>query len=199
MERWDDRVQEDHRALGTQAGALEAALTADVNPHDRRVVLSWIVRTLWSALELHLRKEKEALFPAVQHVLGREAAALTILNRQHEEFRVAYRRLAELLQGYEDLNWEGIGIAIQNFIDRLEDHEKKTERLLLDVLEFNLKPKELLALSQTFEQVAQKAHEEEGWPTDWWVRRNTITQQGKPVSGGHLPVHKPRDKKLSHV
>ena len=64
----------------------------------------------------------------------------------------------------EDPHWEAIHLASQSFIDLLEDHEKKTDRLLLDVLQFNLRPKELKALAQAFQEVAQKAHEEEDWP-----------------------------------
>ena len=69
MEEWADVVHEDHRALASQAGALDAALVIDVSPQDRRVVISWIIRTVWPALELHLRKEEEILFPALRRLL----------------------------------------------------------------------------------------------------------------------------------
>lgn len=176
MERWNEAMHEDHRALASQAGALEAALTIDVSPQDRRVVLSWIIRTLWPELELHLRKEEEVLFPALQRLLGENAGVVTLLREQHQELRSTHRRLAELLQGYEDLNWEGIQIASESLIELLEDHEKKVSRLLLDVLEFNLKPQELKALAQAFEAVARKAREEEGWPSGVRPRRRTETK-----------------------
>ena len=72
---------------------------------------------------------------------------------------------------HETVDNPEIRTGVQEFMDLLEDHEKKTEHLLLDVLDFSLKPKELRALAQAFEQVGRKAHEEEGWPEiRWWVR-----------------------------
>lgn len=63
------------------------------------------------ALELHLRKEEEVLFPTLQCLL-------------------------------------------------LEDHEKKEDRLLIDVLGFSLKPEELKELARSFQRAAWKLHEE---------------------------------------
>ena len=175
MERWEEQVREDHQALEAQAGALEAALSIDVGPHDRRVVLSWIVRGLWPSLELHLRKEEEVLFPALQKLLGKDAGAISLLKEQHRELRSALRRIAELLQEPEISNWDSIALASEAFIDFLEDHEKKEDRLLIDVLDFSLKPKELKALAGELQQVAQKATTEEGWPLSRW---------GYPPRGG---------------
>ena len=84
---WSEGVHEDHRAISSEAQALEAALTVDIGPKDRRVVLSWIIRTLWPALELHLRKEEEVLFPALEKLLGKEGGALTLLKEQNRELR----------------------------------------------------------------------------------------------------------------
>ncbi len=172
MERWDTQVREDHEALEAQMGALEAALTIDVGQEDRRVVLKWIVRTLWPALELHLRKEEEILFPALQNLLGNQAQAIALLKQQHGELRSTLRQLAELLQGDEGLDWEKITLSGRLLIDLLEDHEKKEDRLLIDVLEFSLKPKELLGLAGAFQQISQKAYTEEGWPGFAWPRKD---------------------------
>jgi iron-sulfur cluster repair protein YtfE (RIC family) len=165
---WSEGVHEDHRTLVAEAQALDAALSVDITPQDRRVVLGWIVRTLWPALELHLRKEEEVLFPALEKLLGKEAGALTLLKEQNGELRLSHRRLAELIQPTENLSWEAIRIAVGGFLELLEDHEKKVERLLIDVLEFNLSPKELKGLAEAFYELARKAHEEEGWPIPPW-------------------------------
>ncbi len=180
MERWDEIIQEDHQALASQVGAMEAALTIDVGPEDRRVVLSWIIRTLWPALELHFRKEERVLFPVLGVLLGREAGALVLLREQLAQLRHAHRRLAEFLQDRENLNWQGIQLAVHAFSELLEDHEKKTQRLLLDVLEFNLKPQELKGLAEELTQVAQKAYTEEGWP------RSHGTRPSPKQEGAHV-------------
>ncbi|MBI3292716.1 MAG: nitrite reductase, copper-containing [Elusimicrobia bacterium] len=171
MERWDDKVHEDHEALASQAGAMEAALTIEMGPEDRRVVFSWIIRMLWPALELHLRKEEEVLFRALQRLLGENASAILVLKEQHRQLRGAHRHLAELIQPGGHMNWDVISIASEAFIELLEDHDRKIERLLLDVLRFSMNGRELKKLAQDFQMVAQKAHEEEGWPkTQWGVR-----------------------------
>ena len=190
VERWDEGVQEDHRALSSQVGALEAAITIDVGPEDRRIVLSWIIRNLWAALELHLRKEREVLFAALEQLLGSTAGALTLLKDQHKELQAAHRRLAELLQITENTNWDGVRFAVEWLIDLLDDHERKTNHLLLGVLEYSLKPKDLKALAEAFEQVARRAYEEEGWPKAWWERKPPIVVDDKTLKedlcGKHL-------------
>lgn len=164
MENWYDILREDHEGLRFQTGALDAAVRIDVAEQDRRVVLSWIVRNLWPALELHLRKEEEVLFPALARLLGEEASALILLKQEHEQLRHSLRHLAELVQDLGYLDKEAVELASDGFLEVLEDHEAKEERLLLDVLEFNLNPAELKTLAQAFKEVARKAYDEEGWP-----------------------------------
>lgn len=161
MERWDEKVQEEHHALESQVGALEATLKIDVGVEDRRITLKWIIRTLEPALQLHLRKEEEVLFPALQRLLGENAGAVTILKEQHRELRASMKHVAELLENRDNISWEAIGFSAQAFVDLLEDHEKKEDRLLIDVLEFSLKPKELKELARAFGQVAWKVYKEE--------------------------------------
>lgn len=172
MERWDEEVREDHHALESQMEALEAAFAIDVAAQDRRVVLSWIIRNLWPTLELHLRKEEEILFPALRQLLGENAGAITLLLEQHRELRRALRNVAELLQGSEFPDWNAIRFAAEALADLLEDHEKKEERLLIDVLQYSLKPDRLRALAKEFHEVAKRAHAEEGWPAAaWWKNK----------------------------
>ncbi len=172
-EPWSEGVHEDHRTLGAEAQALDAALSVDISPQDRRVVLGWIIRTLWPAMELHLRKEEEVLFPVLEKLLGKGAGAPMLLKEQNGELRRAHRHLAELIQPTESLSWETIRIAVSAFLELLEDHEKKVERLLIDVLEFNLSPEELKRLADAFYELARKAHEEEGWPIPpWGIKRH---------------------------
>ena len=161
MERWDEQVREEHNALESQVGALEAALKIDVGAEDRRVTLKWIVRTLGPALHLHLRKEEEVLFPALERLLGEDAGAITLLKEQHRELRASLKHVAELLENRENLNWEALGFAAQAFVDLLEDHERKEDRLLIDALEFGLKPDELKGLAKAFQQIAWKAYKEQ--------------------------------------
>lgn len=165
MKPWDALIREDHHALESQAGALEAALSIDLSTQDRRVVFSWILRGLSPSLELHLRKEEAVFFPALQRLLGESAGALVLLQQEHQELRRVLRHLAELLQDWERIDWQMVTLASEAFLHLLEEHEKKEDRLLVDVLEHSLKPKQLKGLAQQFQEVAQKAYAEEGWPS----------------------------------
>ncbi len=182
MVRWEEGVERDHDILTHQADALEAALAVDVTDEDRRVVLAWIVQTLWPALELHLRKEEEVFFPAVHRLIGENAGAVTLMQEEHKELRDAHRRLAELLQVYEHTNWDGIRLAAESLMERLEDHRKKERRLILDVLEYSLKSKELKDLAGEFEEVARRAHEEEGWPATILYSKRTASPPGRGLN-----------------
>ncbi len=161
---WCEGVEREHEILLQQAEALETALTVDVPPEERRIVLSWIIRNLWPALGLHLRKEEEVLFPAVRRLLGEGAGAVTLMREQHQELREAHRRLAELLQFQEHVDWVAIHVAAEGLINLMEDHQNKERHLILDVMGFSLKLKNLKELAGEFENVGRRIHEEDGWP-----------------------------------
>ncbi len=187
MEPWDDPVREDHRILESQMHVLEVALAMqDVKAEDRAVLLRWVIRELWATLELHLRKEEQVLFSALQRLLGEKAGAVTLMMENHQELRAALRRLSELLQETEAANDQGITMAADGLIEILEDHQKKEDRLLIDVLKFNLKPTELKELSRAYSRVAQKAYEEEGWPRSLWPRPPVAAApESDPAADGH--------------
>ncbi|MBI3615164.1 MAG: hemerythrin domain-containing protein [Candidatus Omnitrophica bacterium] len=147
-ERWDERIREEHRSLESQVEVLERILTVDVSPEDRRGALRWLVGSLRPLLEMHLEKEEGTLFPALEHHLGKEADPLEQLRDQHRELRSAVKELTELLQGSRGFHWAEVAGASRLFVDLWEDHEKKEDRLLLDVLEFGLRPQELNGLAQ---------------------------------------------------
>lgn len=179
LQKWDEIIRQEHQVIVSQAKAMEGALHVDVGELDRRVVLSWILRSLSPFLELHFRKEEEVLFPALQQLLGEDVASVTILSHEHQQLRKTLRYLAELIQDPEILNWQGITLAVEAFLNLLEDHEKKEDRLVLDVLQYSLMPKELEKLIRDFQQVARKAHEEEGWPVPWWQRESSLGNHSK--------------------
>lgn len=164
MEGWDAAVREDHRALKRQADVLESALGVDVGDQDRRVVLSWTLRSLWPELELHLRKEEETLLVRLESLLGGDSGALAMLRREHADLRAGFRHLAELLQDPTHLEWDRIELAVEGFLYLLEEHEKLGDHLLLDVLQYSLNRKERTSLMEAYRKVAERAHEEEGWP-----------------------------------
>jgi len=155
MKPWNEQVREDHEALESQLRVLEAAFKIDIEPEDRLVALRWIIRNMKLFLEPHMRKEEEILFPALERLLGTKSSTILILKRQHKKLRTRIGHLEKLLQGSEPVDWDKISLASEGFISYFEDHEKIEDLLLLDVLEFSLKPKELKVLTKSLGRAAQ--------------------------------------------
>ena len=156
MESWGDPVREDHEALEVQAGALDAIFKVGATQQDRWVALKWITRSLKPILEVHLRKEEDILFPALEKLLGVKANAIPLLLEQHQRLRAYMRHLAEMLDD-RPLPWGEIAQTSHRFVELLEDHERKEEHLLLEVLESNLQRTELLELAKSFRHAASES------------------------------------------
>ena len=66
MRRWQAEVLEDHEALKRQLNVLEDTLGGDQKGQERYVALCRILRVIGPDLELHLKKEEDVLFPALE-------------------------------------------------------------------------------------------------------------------------------------
>lgn len=157
-------VREDHASLRRKGEALEAAMGVRVEDRDRYRVLAWTLKSLWPELELHLRKEKEVLLPALARLAGKGSGSLTMLRREHACLQDGLRHLAELLQDPFCLEWDRIELAVDGFLCLLEEHAKIQQRLLDAPLLHHLNRAELKALETAYKKVAEKAYAEEGWP-----------------------------------
>ena len=160
----EEEIGQDRRILDSEAEAMGGALSV-LPLRQRWVTLSWVLRELSPALELHFRKEKEILFPALRRILGDDAGAVTLLGESQHKLKQSTRHLAELLQDPDNLDWDRLFLAIQGFICMLEEHEEMEQRLLIHVLGTRMNPHEQEKLAAAFHRVGEKAHEEEGWPT----------------------------------
>ena len=158
---WANPMREEHRALDSQKAALEAVLEGPSGPRSRNVMLFLMLRSFAPRLETHLRKEEEALFPAIQRLLGTESGPLVLLRDQHEQLRAYLNELAELLQVPEAACWERLESAGKALVDLLEDHEEKEGRFFIDLLASSLEPQELMGLARQFQQAACRCGEEE--------------------------------------
>lgn len=163
MATLEEEIGLDRRILDSEAEAMSGALSA-LPLRQRWVTLTWILRELSPALELHFRKEKEVLFPALRRLLGDGAGAVTLLEESQDKLRQGVRHLAELLQDWDNLDWDRIFLAVPGFIYMLEEHEEMEQRLLIHVLGTRMGPHEREKLADAFHRVGEKAHEEEGWP-----------------------------------
>lgn len=164
MERLSGTIKQDHEALEAEAGALKSVLAAEEAEEARRAALKQFIRIMGPDLELHLRKEEEVLFPALQRLSGERAAAIGLLKEQHGQLRWLLRRLAGLVcecdRASGAADWRAIAETSQQFIGLLEDHEGKEEQLLIHALEERLEPQELIHLARAFQRVTWSAFRE---------------------------------------
>ena len=164
--RWDREVHKEHKNLQARMGALQMVL--EKKPHSSKHLedLSCnILRTLGPDLELHLRKEEQVLFPALEKISSEASDEIRTFSRQHEKLRETVRYLAGLLCQCENrpdkADWKEITETSKKFVQLLQEHEGKEEKFLTHVLESSLKPQELVRLAQTFRTVAWDAFREE--------------------------------------
>ncbi len=164
MKPWHAEVLEDHETLKKQLNVFQDTLCGDQKGLERYAALCRILRVIGPDLELHLKKEEEVVFPALDRLAaGPQRRALAALRKQHDQLREILHRLAGLLcqcEGIKKLKWAQIAKAGRAFIDLLTEHEQREDRLLAEVLESGLKPAELMQLGQQLNQVAWKAREE---------------------------------------
>jgi len=161
---WDWQVRQDHQTLQAQLRTLVAALKIEIDPEDRRMVLSGLLGKLWPAVELHLRAEEEVLFRTLKRLISDEAHALILLRERHQFVRRSIRQLAELIQDPGRAEWIAITECCTRLKAHWEEHVIEMDRMGLDVLRYSLKPKELSLLRCALDALVKKAYEEEGWP-----------------------------------
>ena len=166
-QRWDSQIKEDHRTLENQLEVLQKSLEEISKPEAKRRDLSCIViRVLGPTLELHLRKEEEVLFPAPEKLLGSKRGGIELLQEQHGDLRQIIRELAQLVcqcgcEHHQKINPKEAVALGEKFVRTLQEHEKKEDQLLTDVLEASLHPKELMGLAEQFHKVVWRTFQEE--------------------------------------
>ena len=165
-ERWSTHIDEDHEVLRYRVEAMKSALSAKTDPETRRCTLvSLVIRALAPDLELHLRKEEQVLFPALLNLATDRAGDIVFLKEQHTQLRTILRQLAASLCECgchsEKIDWKEVTRVGGQFTYLLEQHERKEEELLIDVLASSLKPQELMQLARGFHRVAWKVFQEE--------------------------------------
>ncbi len=156
MKGWDAELTKEHEQVAAQVSGLETALKADLSAQERQAVLSEAVRKLAPFLESHFHKEERVCFSTLKRITGCQAGVL-LLVEEHKKIRGLLKHLRELLQGTAPLEWEGVTLTVDGLIEILEDHEKKEDYLIVEVLRKNLKPTELEKLALAYHQAGEKS------------------------------------------
>ena len=125
---WISIVHDDQQALRAQADELQATLAVSADAASRRSAMAWVLDQLTPALAAHLQQHEDVLFPIVERLVGRQAGALQLMRDEHRELRTTLARLQAPME--ED--------AVPLLVALLNDHQAKTERLIVDVLRHTL-------------------------------------------------------------
>ena len=155
MKEWDAELTQEHEQVAAQVNGLEIALRANLSAQERQAVLAEAIRKLAPFLESHFHKEERVCFSTLQRMTGCRAGVL-LLVQELKKIRGLLKHLEELLRGPAPLEWEGVTLAVDGLIEILEDHEKKEDYLIVEVLRKNLKPAELEKLARAYHQAGEK-------------------------------------------
>ena len=134
MGRLDEALWQDHQELRSEVEALTEVLKVEALPEDRREVLWSVLQALGPHLERHLHRE-ESLLASFQRILGKRTPTVDLLKDEYRELRIVLKQLTELVVRPETSNWSNIVQTTRLLVDLLEDHERKEEQLLVEVLE----------------------------------------------------------------
>lgn len=117
-------------------------------------------------LALHLKKEEEVLFPALESFLAKDLGPLAVLRGEHEDLRELFRRVqaAGELRGRSES--PDTVTQLQNYgagmITVLRDHFYKEDRILFPMVTRFLTPERDADLLRRMEQMAAVPHSSGG-------------------------------------
>ena len=161
-----DELRKEHQRLvtdlkGLQDSARESSDQVDATGRDR-------IEMFQRALQIHVRREEEGLFPDARQLVARSSKHPAVLSSffgsEAEEDIDAHRVLAERTQQLLDLIWDisqaakpdppsmaRLRALLGLTLGLLERHADKEDKLIFPMIERSLKPAEL-------EQVAERIH-----------------------------------------
>lgn len=127
-----------------------------------KVTVQQVAEFLQKDVELHLRKEEEALFPPLEEVIGSEGGPTAVMRLEHQELRTNNQELQRLAKELEkDRGATEIIGQIQRvapyICDFLRQHIHKENFILFPLAEEELD-------EATLQQIAERMRAiEEGW------------------------------------
>lgn len=127
LRRAHAQIGEQHRALGKVARELEAALEA----RSPARTAEWLER-FSEALRAHFDLEDSVLFPALHGLTEDTSSELQRLSEEHALFLETLERVLASLRGGSTADPSPTLVALR---ERLAEHERQEERLLVRVLD----------------------------------------------------------------
>jgi iron-sulfur cluster repair protein YtfE (RIC family) len=157
---------------GLRAAAADLAARGDAALPDAVPVLAAFGRFMETTLALHAQKEDDALFPAVEAVLGEDSGPTPVFRAEHVEI---HGRGADLRGVIDELEAEhpvieekgaalrsldgggdaaGLRVLAEELVALIDGHFAKEEQVLFPMCEQLLAPEVLDAIGRQMEELA---------------------------------------------
>jgi len=147
------------KVLEELEGLIDEFLTNPEVPDAAKQALGKVVDFFAQDLILHIQKEDQALFPALEKFLPREQGPLAVMLHEHHEITEAYRGLREgvaVLDQHPATNGPAAGRIRDHgraLIHYLRTHLFKEERVLFPFAEGHLSQEDDREIARRFEEI----------------------------------------------
>ena len=148
-----DSLAEDHIAVIAQlnrlreAGAKLTSVTEN-QVDEAKIAIGEVATFLATELELHLRKEEEALFPPLENVIGASGGPTAVMRYEHVDLREQNQELQKLVADFDDAektlqNIKKLEGTIVHIYNVLTQHIHKEDFILFPMANDALKPQDM--------------------------------------------------------
>ena len=115
-------------------------------------VLCRVSHMMETQLALHARKEEEALFPAIEALLGKDGSPTDVMRLEHADIHAQGDSLRALLA--QDADVAALSATADEIIALLDGHFAKEEQMLFPIVESLLDETTLAEVSAKMEAMA---------------------------------------------
>jgi regulator of cell morphogenesis and NO signaling len=167
-----DRLLDEHRRILARFEELRGAVRRLETQGDAAVpevlpVMAAVGRMMATDLLAHARREDEALFPAVERILGRDFAPTGVMREEHQDIHARAERFRATLRDLEEVEHPAIVTggerlrelvtrradaaalrqAAEEVLERVDAHFAKEEQVLFPMAKELLPPADLAAIT----------------------------------------------------
>ena len=151
-----ENLMEEHRSALANLDALEEAIPALGSKAEAMATVEEVVRFLDRELELHLRKEEEALFPQLERQIGAGGGPTYVMRLEHRDLRQKKGQLAELLPQAKEGDVASLGQMASTahyIIIHLREHIWKEDNILFPMSQEHLEESAWPEIARRFEEI----------------------------------------------
>ena len=122
-------------------GYLKKAASAESDEDRNNLInrLSEITAFMDKDLEIHFKREEEALFPVLGNYIGVETGPINVMLIEHNNCRDLSAGFKVKINGYRsDKNYKGLADAGNSLSRLLSEHEDKEDHILFNMAQMHL-------------------------------------------------------------